>query len=102
MLCHSLTLLQPLSEPVARGLYVDLVNALEYMHRKGLVHRDVTLENCLFDEYGALEADVDFVVCKTFSRPRCLHAAPCSCVLTWCCSSPRVLRVAPWAHPKQR
>ncbi len=37
-------------EATARGFYRDLVSALDYIHSKGIVHRDVKLENCLLDE----------------------------------------------------
>lgn len=37
-------------EPEARRLFRQMISAVEYMHRKGIVHRDLKLENCLLDD----------------------------------------------------
>lgn len=36
-----------MSEPVARGYFVQIVNAIEYLHLAGIVHRDLKAENLL-------------------------------------------------------
>ena len=43
----------------ARWLTAELVNALEYMHSKGVLHRDLKPENILLDEDGHIKL-VDF------------------------------------------
>ena len=37
------------NEPDARRYFQQLVSAVEFMHSKGVVHRDLKLENCLVD-----------------------------------------------------
>jgi serine/threonine protein kinase/Leucine-rich repeat (LRR) protein len=39
----------PLSEDEARGLFWDIVEAVDYIHEKGVVHRDLKLENCILE-----------------------------------------------------
>ncbi len=39
----------PLPEATARPLFRDVMDAVDYLHRKGVVHRDLKLENCLLD-----------------------------------------------------
>ena len=38
-----------LTEDVAREFFRDILGAVDYLHRKGIVHRDLKLENCLLD-----------------------------------------------------
>ena len=40
----------PLHEAKARLFFRDLVSAVDYLHRKGIVHHDLKLEHCLLDE----------------------------------------------------
>ena len=48
-----------LTEDRSRSLFRDLVSAVDYLHNKGIVHRDLKLENCLLDEEGRLKL-IDF------------------------------------------
>lgn len=41
-----------LSEHEARKLFREIVSAVDYMHRSGVVHRDIKLENILLDNTG--------------------------------------------------
>ena len=40
----------PLPEDTSRNMFWDIVNAVEYIHLKGVVHRDLKLENCMLEE----------------------------------------------------
>lgn len=41
-------------EATARRFMRQLINAVNYMHRMGVVHRDLKLENILVDDYDNL------------------------------------------------
>jgi len=49
------------SEPVARYYFSQLLDGLEYMHNKGMSHRDMKPDNVLFDSEFVLKiADFGF------------------------------------------
>ncbi len=48
-----------LPEDEARGFFRDILGAVDYLHRKGIVHRDLKLENCLLDSQKRVKI-IDF------------------------------------------
>lgn len=39
-----------LREEVARGFFLQILSGLQYLHARGVVHRDMSLENLLYDQ----------------------------------------------------
>lgn len=51
-----------LKENVAKKLFAQLVSGVDYMHSKGLIHRDLKLENLLLDKHkNVIISDFGFV-----------------------------------------
>lgn len=51
-----------LKENVAKKIFAQLVSGVDYMHSKGLIHRDLKLENLLLDKYkNVIISDFGFV-----------------------------------------
>lgn len=44
-----------LSEPIATRFFVQLIDAVEYLHQMKIVHRDLKPENLLLDEQRNLK-----------------------------------------------
>ncbi|CAF4039292.1 unnamed protein product [Rotaria magnacalcarata] len=61
-----------LSEPKAKEKFRQLVLAVEYIHSKNIVHRDLKAENLLLDSQGNIKvADVSDLTCQTQLVPNC-------------------------------
>ena len=46
----------PIPEEQARGIFAECVAALRHMHRMGVAHRDIKLENIMFSAQGGAAA----------------------------------------------
>lgn len=64
----------PLEELDARDIFRQIANAISYCHNRGLIHRDLKLENVLFKEKGSyIIKIVDFGiagVCKAQQKDK--------------------------------
>jgi tRNA A-37 threonylcarbamoyl transferase component Bud32 len=61
-----------LTEDVAKYFFKQLVEACIYCHKKGVVHRDIKLDNILLDQKGFLKLG-DFGVSRAISRGEILR-----------------------------
>eukprot|EP01137_Pigoraptor_chileana_P034941 Opistho-2@28235 len=55
----------PTTEMQAQKWFKDLIEAVKYMHDRGICHRDIKMENCLIDACGSLKV-ADFGVGAVF------------------------------------
>ena len=65
-LCTYVKQRKRLAEPEARKIFIQLLLGVEYMHDLGIIHRDIKLENVLFDDDRNMKL-VDFgfsVACR--------------------------------------
>jgi 5'-AMP-activated protein kinase catalytic alpha subunit len=53
---------QPFAEQTAKDIFKQLVRAVIHCHQRGIVHRDIKLENILMDKYGHTKL-IDFGLC---------------------------------------
>lgn len=56
-----------LCESEARDLFWQLAAGVSHIHSRGVAHRDLKLENVLFDDFGNLKV-ADFGLCNTFAK----------------------------------
>lgn len=81
------------SEMKAKHVYHQLIDALEYIHSRGIVHRDIKCENILFDDNDVLKIiDFGFASCYKENR-RALSETYCGS-RAYCC--PELLKQKPY------
>ena len=54
-----------MAEYQAQGFFSQIINGLEYLHRKGVSHRDIKPENLLLDDNDVLKIS-DFGMATVF------------------------------------
>uniref|UniRef100_T1KGC2 non-specific serine/threonine protein kinase n=1 Tax=Tetranychus urticae TaxID=32264 RepID=T1KGC2_TETUR len=69
-----------MSEPQARGYFLQIIGAIEYLHNNGVVHRDLKAENLLLTHDLKTVKIADFGFSNYFK--------PESLLTTWCGSPP--------------
>uniref|UniRef100_A0A8C5QU08 non-specific serine/threonine protein kinase n=1 Tax=Leptobrachium leishanense TaxID=445787 RepID=A0A8C5QU08_9ANUR len=84
-----------ISESDARGIFRQIVSAIHYCHKNGIVHRDIKLENILLDENLNVKL-ADFGLSSLFQRNQVLE--------TYCGSplyaSPEIVNGIPYQGPE--
>jgi len=55
-----------MSEEIVKPLFKQLVSAIDYMHKLGLVHRDLRIENIIINEMTKEVKFIDFGFATSF------------------------------------
>ena len=62
-----------LSEDIVKPLFKQLVSAIDYMHKLGLVHRDLRIENIIINEQTKEVKFIDFGFATSFQANKQLQ-----------------------------
>lgn len=81
-----------LCEDKARELFKQIVSVIEYIHSKGIVHRDVKCENLLFDKNNVLKL-IDFGFARENMLPPKMSETYCG---SYAYASPEILKGVPY------
>uniref|UniRef100_A0A336LIK9 CSON002925 protein n=1 Tax=Culicoides sonorensis TaxID=179676 RepID=A0A336LIK9_CULSO len=81
-----------LSENRARVLFKQIVAVVEYIHSKGIVHRDIKCENLLFDKNRVLKL-IDFGFARADMQPPNMSETYCG---SYAYASPEILKGIPY------
>ncbi|XP_063703850.1 testis-specific serine/threonine-protein kinase 3 [Culicoides brevitarsis] len=81
-----------LTEPRARLLFRQIVAVIEYIHEKGIVHRDIKCENLLFDKKNVLKL-IDFGFARGDMHPPKMSETYCG---SYAYASPEILKGIPY------
>ena len=81
-----------LSENEARPIIYQILDALNYIHKIGICHRDIKLENILLDKTGRVKLS-DFGLSKLVGRSNGIVTTPCG---SPCYASPECISGNPY------
>jgi len=56
-------------EKYCRELFFQVVSGVQHLHKKGIAHRDLKLDNCFLDKMCAVKV-ADFGLAKVFAGPK--------------------------------
>ena len=62
-----------MSEDIVKPLFKQLVSAIDYMHKLGLVHRDLRIENIIINELTKEVKFIDFGFATSFQANKQLQ-----------------------------
>jgi len=61
-----------LTEPISKFIFKQIIEALSYIHSKGIVHRDIKLDNILIDLQNNIKI-CDFGVSRQIKKGDVMH-----------------------------
>eukprot|EP01119_Soliformovum_irregulare_P001563 TRINITY_DN1126_c0_g1_i1.p1 TRINITY_DN1126_c0_g1~~TRINITY_DN1126_c0_g1_i1.p1 ORF type:complete len:263 (+),score=61.82 TRINITY_DN1126_c0_g1_i1:95-883(+) len=61
---------RPMDEKTVKSIFEQVVDAVAFMHSKGVAHRDIKLENIMLSTDGKVKI-IDFGMCQTMWSARC-------------------------------